>query len=158
HRCQAGNGLRESLFLARSLPFGLEFSCVLSVGQQRLFLQPVPTSPSGTFGSSGSYQKMNDLIEKKRDALCHCSALVFVVWRYERPIYKQWTTNDVLLWDETPVAAVKTLFAIIAHAEEVAGWHDQIFALDAFVQFQGPVIRHAVNPGGRQSGKLIAVC
>src|SRR5262249_16486537 len=131
------------------------FSALVSKGSSfnRSLLHPAERSVP-----AGLIKKMNDLIEKKRHALSHCSALVFVVWRYERPIYKQWTTNDVLLWDETPVAAVKTLFAIIAHAEEVAGWHDQIFALDAFVQFQGPVIRHAVNPGGRQSGKLIAVC
>src|SRR5262249_3532335 len=61
-------------------------------------------------------KEMNDHVQPARAALTPRRPLKVVRSRLERPINEHRAANDVFLWDEAPIAAVKAPRPIIAHA------------------------------------------
>src|SRR5947209_10350611 len=91
---------------------------------------------------AGSRRQMGDGFENAGEPLNECARAVVRTAGLHRPIDEKWTAHDGVTIDKSPVAAVGTLIAIVAHGEIFAGGDDDLIALNRVLGVGGPFGNH----------------
>src|ERR1700751_5483158 len=69
-------------------------------------------------GPAGLVEEMKDDVEQPRDAVADALALIFIARSDEGPVNEHGPADDVFVRHKTPIAAVETHVAVIAHGED----------------------------------------
>src|SRR5215472_6820280 len=106
---------------------------------------------------AGFVKEMNDHVEPARAAFTPRCALNLIGSRVKRPIDEHRAANDVFSWDEAPIATVKALIPIVAHAQLTTFRYYQARSLPTCVLPQRPACWATLLSPRRESGALIPV-
>src|SRR2546423_5694283 len=90
--------------------------------------------------------KVNNYMDNEFGAFPQRGALVLVFRSFERPISEKWPANNIFLWNEAPIAAIKADLPVISHAKVIAFGNDQVITLNMILHNEGPIESH-IRPG-----------
>ena len=100
---------------------------------------------------------MDDYVGQELKPLTDFLLQILVGRGLERPINKHGTPNHVFLWDESPVPAVVTHIAVVAHAEITVGRNYEVITFDMLLHNQLPFRGDAVEIRGWYGGEIVAI-
>src|ERR1019366_8384056 len=95
--------------------------------------------------------------KQEAHALRDAGAGIFVARLLERPVDEHGPSNDVLVGNKAPVAAVEADVAIVAHGEDAVGRNHKFAILDVGGQGIAPFRRGAVIVGGGNGWEVVTV-
>ena len=87
---------------------------------------------------AGACREMHQSVEDADDALGEGGLSIVGAVRIDGPIDQKWAAHDGVAIDESPVAAVEAVIAIIAHGEIFVWRHDQFVALNVVPDIVSP--------------------
>ena len=87
---------------------------------------------------AGVAEKVRHDVDEECGALSNADFVYLIFGRFERPVDEKRTPQNILFRDESPVAAVEAVGAVIAHGEVMAGRNDYVSVFDVRGQCDGP--------------------
>jgi len=102
-------------------------------------------------------EEMERYVSHPRDFVGNPVLVVLVIGRFERPIVKQRSADDVFARHKPPVARIEAVVAVIAHHEVLARGNDQIAVDHIFGKLHKPGLGRGIGliDRWRDGGKLV---
>src|SRR5438477_1478917 len=119
-----------------------------------------PGSSSHKLESSspaGLVEEMHDHFAHEKETIAPGSLEVLPIRSFKRPVDKHRPPDNIFLGNKSPVAAVQTHSAVVAHGEVMAGRYDDVLALNIRREIDHPVRRNVGIIGRRYCRKIVAV-
>src|SRR5947209_16597233 len=83
--------------------------------------------------------------------------LILIRRGFERPVNEHRTPDDILFRNESPVTAVVTYIAIVAHSEIAVGWHHEVAIFDVAADRQTPLLRGSGAVHRSDTREIVAI-
>ena len=106
---------------------------------------------------AGVGEEVGELVEGEGGFVGEGGLVVLIVGGFEGPVDEEWAADEIGAVDESPVAAVEAVGAVVAHDEEAVGRDDEVFALNVGGKIEGPLGGDAGDVGGGHGGEVVAV-
>src|SRR5205823_10394451 len=106
---------------------------------------------------AGFAEEMCELIEGEADLVGKALRFDLAFGGFEGPVDEERAANEIGARNESPVAAVEAVGAVVAHDEEAVGRDDEVKAADVGRQIEGPLGRDTRDVGGWHGGEVVAV-
>src|SRR6185437_5659483 len=106
---------------------------------------------------AGLIEEVQQHVAHLLHAIAHADVLFIFLGRDERPVDKEWASDDVLARHKAPEAAIETVQPVVAHGEVFARRHHQVTVLDVAGQLIGPDGFDVLSLRGGHVGKFVAI-
>src|ERR1700722_6984009 len=104
---------------------------------------------------AGLIEEVKDHVGVERNLVTHSFFFILVVRFDERPVNKQWASDNVGAGYESPIAPVEGDGAGVPHGEVTARRDHKILTLNVGREFGGPGWGHIATLRGRHRGKVV---
>src|SRR5579871_5765534 len=103
-------------------------------------------------------KKMYGNVYKRSHAVANRFRFAVFFMHIERPEYNQRPPNNVFFGHKSPIAAVQTIIAIVAHGKVMVWWNNYLIPSNTSLESCGPFRRNLPYSIAESGGKFIAIC